>query len=192
MPLGIVSDDEFDMEVERVSPNTRVRSNGNGSKIEAEIKEIQGPGRVGGEKNIPQAVRQLIGISAIEDGSLELAKKFGVSSVTANHYANGVISPNYPNTSQSQQQLKNVTDSVRDRIATKARAKLLNALKHITDEALKGSRPRDLAGIAKDLAVVANTVEPERTETVTQGPTFLVYAPQIRKEEYFETIRVNE
>lgn len=190
MPLGIVSDAEFEVEVERVS-NNNGSSNGNG-KQKVEYKEIQRPGRKEDEKNIPQELRQLIGISSIEDGSHELAERFGISSVTANHYANGVISPNYPNTSQSQKQLRNVTDAVRDKIAGKARAKLLNALKHITDENLKGSKPRDLAGIAKDLATVAKTVEPERTGPVQQGPTFLVYAPQIRKEEYYKTIRVNE
>lgn len=185
MPLGIVSEEELLDEINRLNePN----------KVNVEIVEQLRPGRTEGDNNVPDALRKIIGETSITEGravALDLARQFHVSPSSVSAYANGATSLatyNQPNES-----LKNHNDEVKMKIVSKARSKLLRAISHITDENLKETKPKDLAAIAKDMSAVVKNIEPPESNNPTSiGPTFLVYAPSIRKEQYYETIRVNE
>jgi hypothetical protein len=69
------------------------------------------------------------------------------------------------------------------------------ALKHITPDKLELAKVRDLAGIARDMSAVIKNIEPEDNgpkDPAKNGPTFIFYSPQFKKEEHFDVVRVEE
>ncbi len=135
MPIGIVSDEEFNIEF--VNHNSAGRN---------------------GAKAVPLSLRQVIAETALTTPNKEVAEAFGVSPASVSAYKNGATSTatyNQPNES-----LKKHVDTVRDEIGSIAMSKLKRALSHITEENLAGAKPRDLAGIAKDMSTVVNNIQP--------------------------------
>jgi len=191
MPLGIVSDSDFNKELE-VSESKPKQNNGS---TNGRVEQLPARGRGPGNIEVPQSIKQLIGVSSIEDGraeSLQLAERFSISPSSVSAYTNGANSTatyDKPNS-----ELKKVNDGIREKITSKARSRLLKAINHITDDNLKGSKPRDLAAIAKDMSAVVKNMEPDSNSNLTNlnNPTFVVYAPQIRREEVYETIQLQE
>ena len=193
MPLGIVSDSDFENELQKSNSNSKnLNDNGSGN---GKVEQLPARGRGPGNIEVPQSIKQLIGVSSIEDGraeSLQLAERFSISSSSVSAYTNGANSTatyDKPNP-----ELKKVNDGIREKITSKARSRLLKAINHITDDNLKGSKPRDLAAIAKDMSAVVKNLEPDTNSNSTNlnNPTFVVYAPQIRREEVYETIQLQE
>lgn len=192
MPMGIVSDKEFDSALKDSRPkstNTREESNSVPTVVPLPEK-----GR-GHNPEVPNALRQVIGEeSAINgrDAALEMARQFGISPSAVSAYANGATStasyndrPNLP-----------VINQAKERIAKRARGKLMKALNKITDDKLDSASAKDLAGIAKDMSAVVRTMEPEQPKSPTgegsKGPTFVFYAPQFHKEEHYDIVHAKE
>jgi hypothetical protein len=70
-----------------------------------------------------------------------------------------------------------------------------SAMEAITDEKLTYADPKDLAGIAKDMSVIIKNLEPKETNegnNTVNGPQFVIYAPQFKKESSFDVIEVKE
>lgn len=183
--MGIVSDSEFDKEVTKTSistPSPRpIPSN-------AEIIDYS-KGRGNGNLAVPDGLRKIIGEESIINGrqsGVELASRFGISPSSASSYAVGAHSTStYNETADGGH-----TDHVRERVIRRAKSKLSLALKHITPEKLIAAKPRDLAGIAKDMSAVIKNMEPEtpKSKEGEGGPTFVFYAPQFRDERNFEVV----
>jgi hypothetical protein len=182
MAMGIVSDSDFDSELESYKK----------PKVNSRVVTIE-KGR-GNSPNTPDSLRKIIGENVIEEGrqaTKTLTGAFGISDSSLSAYSHGVTSCavyDKPN-----QELKSHLTRARERITKRASHKLSLALQHITDDKLAGEKPRDLAGIAKDMSVIIKNMEPEH-EQVQQnnGPTFVVFAPQIMREEQFDVITVQE
>jgi hypothetical protein len=195
MPMGIVSDKDFDSELTRVTPCAR-REESKSIPITPEIVDIPKPGRKEGDVNVPEALRNVIGQTTIDYGRMEavdLANKFGISPSSVSAYSKGATSTssydNRPNAG--------VIQRSKDNIAKRARARLMLALSHLTDEKLKDTKARDLAGIAKDMTLVARGMESDDSTKSpvgggNQGPTFVFYSPQFFNEEKFETVVAKE
>jgi hypothetical protein len=68
------------------------------------------------------------------------------------------------------------------------------ALHHITVDKLVDAKVRDLAGIARDMSAVIKSIEPEEKANPlgSNGPTFIFYSPQFRKEEHFDVVQAKE
>lgn len=182
--MGIVSDSDFESELSRLSGN---------SDNPAEIIDIT-KGRGKGSKEVPESLRKIIGETNELDGrsdAIELAKRFGISSSSVSAYGHGSTSTasyNKPN-----EELKNHINESKDRIAKKARGRLFNALKHITDEKLSQARVKDVSSVARDMAAIIKDVEPDnKSEASKQSPQFVFYAPQFRDERSFDVIKVKE
>lgn len=187
--MGIVSDSEFDLEKSKFS-NIREESS---SESEATIVDIQ-KGRGNGNLNVPDGLRKIIGEESAINGrtaGLDIAKQFGISPSSASAYSHGATSTaSYDN----QPNLNHINQS-KDRVAKRAMAKLKKALHHITDDKLEGAKPRDLAGIAKDMSAIVKNMEPETPKLPGDngnGPTFIFYAPQFRDERSFDVVHVKE
>jgi len=188
--MGIVSDKEFDSALDDcVNPKPK-------SVPVAQIVDITRPGRKEGDVNVPDSLRQVIGDTAVTDGRQEavaLAKNFGLSPSAASAYANGATST----ASYNEQPNKATINGAKERIAKKARAKLMLALTNLTPDKLAGAKARDIAGIARDMSQVIKNVEPDTAPGVGGvntggGPAFVFYAPQQREESTYQVIQAKD
>ncbi len=185
MPMGIVSDDAFDRELENLAPKP---------KAEAEIVELNKKGRAEGDTGVPDSLRKIIGETAELDGrqeGLALASQFGISPASVSAYANGATSTaTYHNTDKTH------INEAKERISKRARIKLMEAMKHITSEKLEVAKPAVLAGIARDMSAIVKNMEPEPDRTGTtnnvNAPQFIFYSPQVRNEKDFDIVFVKE
>lgn len=180
MPLGILTDEEFEQELNR---NTK--------KVpEGKIIDIE-KGR-GQKTETPESARKLISELAISGvASQELSQEFGISSSSISAYkndANSTASYNEPN-----KELKNHNNQIRERIIRKARKKLVLAVDKIDDDKLDACNAKELAGVAKDMSSVIRNLEPEiKPETESGNNQFIFFAPHIRKESDYPIINVSD
>lgn len=187
--MGIVSEKDFEAEKGKIAPST---PNPLPTK-EAEIIDVN-RGRGVGSVEVPNTLRNIIGEESISNGrqaAVELAQQFGISPSSVSAYGVGATStatyserPNLP-----------AVNGVKEKIARRARGKLMSAISHITKDKLEAASAKDLAGIAKDMSAVVRTMEPEEPKGPKEnnnGPTFVFYAPQFRKEEHYDIVHVKE
>jgi hypothetical protein len=194
MAMGIVSNSEFEKELEKCSDTKTIKQPTVRDEGNARV-EIVEKGRGKGNVETPESLRKIIGETSQIQGraqALELAKNFGISPSSVSAYSNGATSTASYNNPQPE--LKNHVDNAKLRVSNRARSKLMIALNHITDEKLAEAKVRDLAGIAKDMSVIVKTMEPEKHDEGQgmKSPTFVVFAPQFLKEETFDVIDVKE
>lgn len=181
MAIGLVSREEFDREIKE-------------KETEAEIKSIVRHGRTDGDVNIPESLRKIIGETSVIDGrdeALQIAKDFGVSSSSVSAYAKGATSTaSYDSPNKS---LISHINKSRRRAVKRASSVLNQALGAISQEKLDHTDAKDLASISKDMSAIIKNLEPSSVDSSeSKGPTFVVFAPQIRKEESFDVIDVQE
>lgn len=185
MPLGIVEDSEFDLELDKLDKNQ--------SEPRAVIVDKGIPGRKNGDNGVPSALRKIIGEEAITNGrqaAIGIAEEFGISHDSADAYKNGATSLatfNEPNPS-----LQSHLAGIKEKIVQKATGKLDSALESITPDKLEDIKPRDAAGIAKDMSVIIRNMEPDSDDKPRIGPNYIFYSPRSRKEEDYETLQVDE
>jgi predicted transcriptional regulator len=194
MPIGIVSDSDFESEFNRISgeikrPSPIIRT------PTATVVTPDKPGRKEGDNNVPNSLRKIIGEESVINGrqeALALAEMFNVSPSSVSAYANGATS-----TSSYNEPVKNILSHInksRTRSVKKAQRVLREALDAITPEKLSDVKVRDLAGIAKDMSAIIKNLEPEPVKDDSEKvPQFVVFAPSFIKHEAFgEVIKVNE
>lgn len=197
MPIGIVSDDDFSAEIERLraprlptkeKPATDTKLDESKEKEQsAEIKTIE-RGRGTNDVEVPESLRSLIGITAIESGraeALALAREFGISPSSVSAYTNGATStasyhsPDPP--------LKKKINNTKERLSKIARGKLALSLKHITEDKIAEAKLRDIASVAASMAAVVKQMEPESDKSVSQV-NIVLYAPKIKSESAYEIV----
>lgn len=186
MPMGIVSDDEFNKEL----GNSRTDK----SIDQAIVKELNRPGRHSGDNNVPDSLRKIIGETSEIDGRQEgiaLGKGFGISPSSVSAYSNG------SNSTASYNKQPNLAhiNQAKERISRKARIKLVNALDQITPEKLSEAKLETVANVARSMSAIVKDMEPDIPMNEREGktgPTFVFYSPQVKKEEQFEHIFVKD
>jgi hypothetical protein len=174
MPMGVVSDKEFEAEIEK----SRI--------VNSEF------GRGKGNPNTPESLRKIIGENSVEEGrngTKALTRAFGISDSSLSAYANGATSCATYN--QPNKDLANHVNKMREKIVKKARNRLHCALNGITPEKLADEKPRDLAAIAKDMSSIIKDFEP-RTEGDSAPKALIIFAPQLAQESKFEVIDMKE
>ena len=179
MPIGIISDEDFDREVD----NTPI--------VMPKIIQMDKPGRSPGDLNVPDSLRRIIGETAIEDGrqdALELAESFGISASSVSAYTNGATSTksyNKPN-----EELISSMNDKRLRIANKAQKKLMMTLKHLTSDKLEGADAREISGVAKDMASVYDKMQPKADPRDSVQVQFVLYQPEMKRINDYKIIDV--
>lgn len=178
MPLGIVSDTDFDKEIERHEsfpiPTIIEIEKGRGHNVET-----------------PEAIRAIIGETSITDGrqeALAIAKQWGISTSSVSAYANGATSTatyNKPNG-----ELKNHINRTKERITSKARKNLFAALSHITTDKLAEGSLREVSGVARDMSSIIKDFEPDSNRNSNISAQFIFYTPKMRSEDSFDVIDV--
>jgi len=184
MAMGIVNDDELELELNKL----------NHSKPLASVKEII-KGRGEGNVEVPESLRKIIGETSELDGRKEavaLAKMFDISESSVSAYARGSTSTSTYN-SPTPSIVEHISKS-KERISNKAKSRLFQSLKYITDEKLKAEPSvAILSTVAKNMAAIIKEMEPDQvTNNENNGIQFIFYSPHIRKEEVFDSITVNE
>ena len=177
MPLGIVSDDEFDSEL------GRIKSTG----IVVDKPKL---GRQKDSVETPESLRKIIGEESEINGrqaGLELGKQFNISSSSVSAYSNGATSTSSYN--NPDRELKSHINQSKERIAKKASNKLISALNEITPEKLHEVSAKTASEIARNMSAIVLDMTPKVEEIKEdKGPTFVFYAPQIRSEDQFDVI----
>ena len=187
MPIGIVSDDDFSKELEKIGttkPGGRVS-----------VEQIPKKGRPEGKKEVPDSLRKLVGEESVIDGraaALDLAKNWDISPSSVSAYAVGATSTTSYDTPKPS--IVEHINKSRARAIKKASTVLNAALTSITQEKLDYTDADKLSGIAKDMSAIIKNLEPKQSETPEGGkaPQFVIFAPQFRDERSFETIQVVE
>ncbi len=164
--MGVVSDEDFEKECKHIDI---VRGRGN-------------------KKEVPEAIREIIAEEAINGTPVkDLSEEFNVSPSSISAYKNGATSTatyHEPN-----EKLSKKNDIVRDNIVSTARARLMQALTHITPEKMAEAKLRDIASVAKDMSAVINNTEPGG-KSPFEGAQFIFHVPQARKQDDYEVIDV--
>jgi hypothetical protein len=196
MPMGVVSQKDFQKEVDNsavagseiVLPNLPPQS----TVHIPEVVDMERPGRKEGDNNVPNGLRKLIGVTAVEEGrsaALQLAEQFGISPSSVSAYGEGATSTS----TIDEKPNAGIIEDTKQRIAKKASKVLNRALLNITDEKLAATKAVELAQIAKSMSGVVKDMEPEDDGGSRQNePIFQVFAPQIHQENHYETIVVRE
>lgn len=193
MAMGIVSDTEFDVEQDTLSKHHKSNSVPIIHPINATVEDIN-RGRGNGNVNVPDGLRRIIGETAVSDGraeALSLGSMMGVSPSAVSAYTQGAKST----ASYEDRPNQSVINSAKERIAKSARNKLRSALSALTPAKISEAKAVEISTIAKNMAAVVKQMEPDKSngeEGSNGGPTFILYAPQFRKEENFEVVYAKE
>jgi len=194
MPIGIVSDDDFLLELERVSSSKPQAPKA--VVIEGTVVDKPSKGRSDGDNNVPDSLRKIIGETAVIDGrqaALGLAGMFGVSPSSVSAYTKGATSTS--SYDEPKPSILSHINKSRNRAIKRASRTLNSALGSITQDKLDYADAKDLSGIAKDMSVIIKNLEPPPSVSSDDGvkaPQFTIYAPTFRDERSFEVINVNE
>jgi transposase len=171
MPLGIVSDDIFEKELEKCIHVDIVRGRN-------------------GARAVPEVIREIIAEEAIvsDKSGKEIADEFGVSASSVSAYKNSATSTatyHEPN-----KQLQERNDKLRSEVISTARSRLFEALSHITAEKLKDAKVRDVASVAKDMSTIIHNTEPSNNSAIA-GAQFHFHVPAQKSEKDYDIIDVS-
>jgi len=191
LPLGIVSDKEFDSERINSDVSHTIERNEDTEKstpvVTSDVLTLPSVGRDKDVPNVPQSLRKMLGEEVATNGlksAMNLAASFGISQPTASTYARGEVSPGTTNPDLLQH-----INNRKTKISKRALNKLSMALNHLDDSKLMGCDAKELSSVAKDMAAVVNSMSPKQDESAqTNNAQFHFYAPQIRNEKHYETV----
>jgi predicted transcriptional regulator len=186
MAMGIVSDDDFDLEKSKICPPSFIDP----TSHDAVIIDLE-KGR-GNNPEVPNSLRKVIGDESVTSGrqsALELANNFGISPSSVSSYSQGAHSTASYNDRPDMGHI----NEAKLRVAKKARNRLVMALNSLTQEKIESAKVKDIAGVAKDMSAIIRNMEPEKVNNVGPGgPTFIFYSPQLRSEKVFDVVHVKE
>lgn len=191
MPMGIVSDKDFDIERSKLVKDAPDTEKSSSNTVPSGVIVDVTRGRPNGAVEVPNGLRKLIGEESAINGrasALELAQSLGISPSSVSAYTNGATST----ASYDETPNRAHINAAKQRVANRARSRLMSALRNITPEKLEAANVRDLSGVARDMSAVIKNMEPEHTQSPSGekgGPTFIFYSPQFRKEEHYDVIK---
>lgn len=192
MGMGLVTEEEFESQLTNVTQQEIERPK---VHIPVVIEELPSKGRKDGDNNTPESLRNLIGMTSNVEGrqeALALANAFGVSPSSVSAYANGSRSTKTYH--ESDNKILNAIRQRKDRLTKRALNKLGSSLEKITDDKLDELDAKELASVSKDMAAVVKSMEPSNINDSDGRPNvaFVLYKPEIRREESFDSIQVSE
>lgn len=180
MPLGVLSEQEFEEEL------AKANSNGNNSKGGKVVIIERGRGD---KPETPESARKLISEMAIQGNDISsIVENFNISPSSISAYKHGSTST--ASYDKPKEELTKHNNLVRDRIIKKARKKLVLAMDSITDSKIANCDAKELSSIAKDMSGVIKNLEPEVKPEVGINAQFIFYAPQVKKEVDYPVIDV--
>lgn len=197
MGLGIVSDEDFESEVSNsgADKHPHIPVDTIIPKSFGLVKTIE-RGRGQNNVNVPDSLRKILGETANINGraeALDLASRFGISPSSVSAYTDGATSTatiaDTPN--------KAFINERKVKVQNKARRVMLKAIDSITDERLEAANLTTVATVAKAMSGIIKDMEPEPEKVPVNGlnvngPSIILYSPQMRGEHEYDTIVINE
>lgn len=162
MPMLVTSDEDFDLELSRLSNR------------KAEIVPMPKLGRQH-TRETPESLRALIASDSLNGNGTakEIANAYGVSQSSVNAYAGGATSTDRMVAGKLDSDL--VTRN--KRIGKKAQTKMSMAIDAITKEKLDAAKATDLSSIAANMAKVVDKTIPKAEEKIINN-NIVFYSPQ--------------
>lgn len=196
MPIGIVADNEFDLEVDNISHDIVIsKPIINIDKFDSIFGDDNGSnsnkGRGKGNVEVPEVLRKVIAGEVIEGGNVsEVSKAFDVSRSSISAYIKGAHSTTtYDN---HHPELTKHNGAVRDKIVRLTRSKLRKSIRFITDDKLASCNAVQLAVVASHMSKIVNDNDPVEVSKSEFKQSVVIYRPRIREEDSFEVISVSE
>jgi len=216
MPLGIVSNEDFESEIKNSgTSNTPIKvpptvpskdmDESNDSKGQNDsdlgpivtsdtlIKRLNGSNKAGrhtGDVEVPHSLRKLIGEESLINGrasALELANQFQISKNSVSAYQSPDNSSSLSDINKSD--ITTFLTNRKNKISKKAINKLGLAISLMDEDKLKDLKGTELSTVAKNMAEVVKRMEPEVTDNDKVGAVqFVMYAPQVKNESHYQTV----
>lgn len=177
MSLGIVNDDLFEAEINRLNnPSTTALVKG------------RAPGGRGDA--IPDPVKKVIAECALlGDKQEDIAKVFGVTQESVNSYSQGFNTSSLEQRKANPSLVSHITE-VREKITKKATNRLQLALNSITPDKVKDLSANKAGQLAKDMAAIVREMEPPMEGgNQNNGVQIIFQAPREKRLNEFEFIQ---
>src|SRR6185312_13410217 len=132
MAMGIVSDSDFEKELEKLNSDSIPSPS-----IQKLPKDTNGRGN--GNFEVPEGLRKIIGEEANINGrasALQIASDFGISASSVSAYTRGATST--ASIDNPHAEIVNHINTAKLRVSKKARKRLMMALNEITQERIEG------------------------------------------------------
>lgn len=216
MPLGIVSDKDFESELSNSgvghiqTPNKEEDSEQRPSNLNhanptdeipdnpittSDVLQMKSVGRLPDVNNVPQSLRKILGETVVTEG-LASAKQLvsslvpnGISQPTLSTYATGNISRG-EHESKEAEDLRQYVNGRKTKISKKALNRLNLAVSLLDEQKLLGCNAETLTNVAKGMAQVVKHMEPSenKSEEKKDPVQFHFYAPQVRNENHYDVV----
>ena len=193
MPLGIVSDEQLERELEDVGLGNGQRDNKDAPSnniIDGQVVD-DNKGRGKGNTEIPEDVRKFIAEAGLLGASnAELSQLMDVSQSSVSAYKHGATSTSTYH--DKQPVLVDHINRARKRVTKKAGRVLANSLDSLADVKFNLLKPKDVASIARNMAAIIRDMEPEQANvTEDKRVQFIMFAPTVKQESHFDAIDVS-
>lgn len=197
MSIGIVSNGEFEKEIERINRKV-VEKNKDKEKINngSHIEGLKSPGRGLGNKEVSQAVRNFVAELGIEGYSnSEIKELTGLSQSSISAYKKGVNSTKDYNTRPNEETVIHI-NKTKDKISRRAKKVAIQALDELlSNDRIKHAKTRDLATIARSTSAIIKEMEEEKKDekfsNQNNGVQIIMMAPPVRQESTYDAIDVS-
>lgn len=158
-------------------------------------------GRKSDTPDVPQEIRELIGVCTVNDGPSAAAKAFGIAPSTASNYSHGLVQSGTDRNEnqalkdaveEARRQKDNVIQSKRDTAHERALDALLNSM-DLVDEALTNKEMRDAeraTRIANNLSGISERMTRKNEEAGVDNRKLIIIAPIQQKIENYEVLDV--
>jgi len=181
MPMGIVSDEVFDLEINNKTNNIK-------PAVIDNVVRRPFHGRKPNDNNVPSVVREIV---ADDDSSTQksLANTFGISTSSVAAYQHGSTSTS--SYDQPDDKLKEVVTRRRERISRKSNKALLRVLGKLDsdefEQKLDACKATELSVVAANISRVVEKVS-ARPESQNVQNNIVFYTPTPLKSDTFEII----
>lgn len=183
MPLGVVTESDFELEVKALIPDAAVHT-----PVRASIMQLV-HGR-NGKKETPEVVRALIATESLAGaGNKELSDLFNVSKSSVSAYKVGATSTT--SYDKPDPKLVDEIDEARGRIMGPAQSRLIKAIESITDDKLDESKVQVASAVARDMSQIIKNMQPDAGVQINNNKV-VIYAPRIKEEDDYNIIDVSE
>jgi len=205
MPIGLVTDDEFQREIARSIPGRRIQPISptvnkvadkpvevtrapessdimeadiieSAPTVEARVESLHPQGRKAGDVNVPESVRKIIGEESVINGRASALQLANDLGVSPSSVS--AYAKGATSTATINAPVKSLIGHInksRARAIKTAQEKMNGALGAITQEKLDFTDALDLSNIAKNMSVVIKNLEPQEPP---KQDTNIVNAPQ--------------
>lgn len=190
MPMMVVDDNDFEVEMDRIGISNKAPSNTNAEPVIIE-KVVQIERGRGNKSETPAELRKVIAQMALSgEPHKEIMDRFGVSQSSVSAYSAGATSTARIKDNPDAE-LVQYNNKVKNEITSDASIRLQMALGTITPEKLERARLRDASAVARDMSSIMKNMRDDNPNGTGINQQVIVYQPRAKQEDAYEVIEVH-